>query len=117
MLDPDNLVKRHLKPVLAKAGIKQGGMHAFRHSNATIMDQNNVPLKIRQDRLGFREGHSQAVNVQENQVRPLAEQAIRYTSTKPRILRVTHSRKPLPSSKETVDSKSHFYGTPSLPGR
>ena len=52
MLEPDNLVKRHLKPVLEKAGIKQGGMHAFRHGNATIMDQNNVPMKIRQDRLG-----------------------------------------------------------------
>jgi len=52
MLNPDNLVKRHLKPVLAKAGITGGGMHAFRHGNATIMDQASAPLKIRQDRLG-----------------------------------------------------------------
>jgi integrase len=52
MLDPDNLVKRHLKPALAKAGIEEGGMHAFRHGNATILDQNNAPMKIRQDRLG-----------------------------------------------------------------
>jgi len=52
MLDPDNLVKRQLKPVLSKAGITRGGMHAFRHGNATIMDQNNVPMKIRQERLG-----------------------------------------------------------------
>ena len=52
LLHPDNLVKRHLKPVLVKAGIKQGGMHAFRHGNATMMDRLNVPMKIRQDRLG-----------------------------------------------------------------
>ena len=52
MLNPDNLVKRHLKPVLAKAGIAKGGMHAFRHGNATIMDQKNVPMAVRQSRLG-----------------------------------------------------------------
>jgi integrase len=27
-------------------------MHAFRHGNATITDRENVPMKIRQDRLG-----------------------------------------------------------------
>jgi integrase len=52
MLNPDNLVKRHLKPALKKLGIARGGMHAFRHGNATIMDHENVPMKIRQDRLG-----------------------------------------------------------------
>jgi integrase len=51
-LGSDNMVKRHLKPVLVKAGIKRGGMHAFRHGNATMMDRLNVPMKIRQDRLG-----------------------------------------------------------------
>ena len=34
------------------AGIKNGAMHAFRHGIATLMDQMNVPMKIRQDRLG-----------------------------------------------------------------
>lgn len=73
MLDPDNLVKRHLKPVLAKAGIKRGGMHAFRHGNATIMDQNNVPMKIRQDRLGHVDskttlGYTHAIGEDEKRV-------------------------------------------------
>jgi integrase len=52
MLNPDNLVKRHLKPALKQVGLERGGMHAFRHGNATIMDRENVPMKIRQDRLG-----------------------------------------------------------------
>lgn len=51
MLHPDNLVKRHLKPVVNALGLK-GGMHAFRHGNATMMDQLNIPMAVRQGRLG-----------------------------------------------------------------
>lgn len=50
-LDPDNFVKRELKPVLEKLGLK-GGTHAFRHGAATLMDELNVPMKVRQSRLG-----------------------------------------------------------------
>ena len=50
-LDPDNFVKRELKPVLEKLGLK-GGTHAFRHGAATLMDELNVPMKVRQARLG-----------------------------------------------------------------
>lgn len=50
-LHPDNFVKRELKPLLNALGL-EGGMHAFRHGNATWMDVNNVPMKVRQDRLG-----------------------------------------------------------------
>ena len=69
----DNLVKRHLKPVLAKAGITEGGMHAFRHGNATLMDQANVPMKIRQDRLGHVDpkttlGYTHAISEDEKRV-------------------------------------------------
>lgn len=54
----DDLVKRHLKPLLKQLGIKQGiegvGCHAFRHGNSTAMDSSavNAPLKVRQDRMG-----------------------------------------------------------------
>jgi integrase len=70
MLDPDNLVKRHLKPVLTKLGIKRGGMHAFRHGNATAIDLLNVPMKIRQGRLGHVEprttlGYTHAISEDE----------------------------------------------------
>jgi len=73
MLNPDNLVKRHLKPVLAKAGITEGGMHTFRRGNAPIMDQANVPMKIRQDRLGHIDpkttlGYTHAVSEDERRV-------------------------------------------------
>lgn len=50
-LDPDNFVKRHLKPAIASLGL-DGAAHAFRHGNATIMDGINAPLKTRQSRLG-----------------------------------------------------------------
>lgn len=50
-LDPDNFVKRELKPVLEKLGL-EGGTHAFRHGAATLMDELNVPMKVRQSRLG-----------------------------------------------------------------
>ena len=51
MLCPDELVKRHLKPVLEKLGVA-GGMHAFRHGNATELDRRGVPMAVRQSRLG-----------------------------------------------------------------
>lgn len=45
------LIKR-LHNVLKQLGIKKGGMHAFRHGNATIMGSLSVPLSVAQQRLG-----------------------------------------------------------------
>jgi integrase len=50
-LHTDNFVKRELKPIL-KALNLSGAMHAFRHGNATALDQLNAPMKVRQERLG-----------------------------------------------------------------
>jgi integrase len=50
--DSNLLVKRKLKPLLEKLGIRHGGLHAFRHGNATLMDRLGVPMKVRQQRLG-----------------------------------------------------------------
>jgi integrase len=50
-LEPDNFVKRHLKPILKNLGL-QGAAHAFRHGNATLLDSLRTPMKVRQDRLG-----------------------------------------------------------------
>ena len=50
-LEPDNFVKRHLKPVLRKLGLN-GGAHAFRHGNATLLDSLHAPMAVRQERLG-----------------------------------------------------------------
>jgi len=50
-LEPDNFVKRHLKPILKKLGLK-GAAHAFRHGNGTLLDSLRAPMKVRQDRLG-----------------------------------------------------------------
>lgn len=50
--DIDTLRKRNLYPLLKKLGIKRCGFHAFRHGNATVMDQEQVPIATRQNRLG-----------------------------------------------------------------
>ena len=44
-------MKRRLKPLLKKLGLK-GGLHAFRHGNATAQDALGVPLKSRMETLG-----------------------------------------------------------------
>lgn len=51
-LDANLLVKRKLYPLLDSLGIERGGLHAFRHTNSTLMDRLGVPLKLRQQRLG-----------------------------------------------------------------
>jgi integrase len=50
--DANLLVKRKLYPLLDSLGIERGGLHAFRHTNSTLMDRLAVPLKVRQQRLG-----------------------------------------------------------------
>lgn len=50
-----SLMANSLRPILEKLGIKpdkRAGLYAFRHGNATLMDELNVPLKVRQQRLG-----------------------------------------------------------------
>lgn len=53
--DANLLVKRKLYPLLDSLGIGRGGLHAFRHTNSTLMDRLGVPLKVRQQRLGHSE--------------------------------------------------------------
>jgi integrase len=50
--DANLVVKRKLYPLLDSLGIERGGLHAFRHTNSTLMDRLGVPLKVRQQRLG-----------------------------------------------------------------
>jgi integrase len=50
--DANLLLKRKLYPLLDSLGIGRGGLHAFRHTNSTLMDRLSVPLKVRQQRLG-----------------------------------------------------------------
>ena len=60
-LSMDNFRNRVLNPILGKLGIdkklnamgiKRCGNYAFRHMNATVMDEIGAPLKTRQHRLG-----------------------------------------------------------------
>jgi integrase len=50
--DANLLIKRKLRPLLRKLGIQECGLHAFRHANASLMDELSVPMKVRQQRLG-----------------------------------------------------------------
>jgi integrase len=50
-LHPDNFVARVITPVVKALGLK-GGLHAFRHSNATAQDALGVPIKTRMEILG-----------------------------------------------------------------
>jgi integrase len=51
-LRPNNILRRHFYPLLDRLGIPRGGFHSFRHASASFMDQLNVPMVIRQKRLG-----------------------------------------------------------------
>lgn len=48
----DHVVRNNLKPLLKQLGIKVAGAHAFRHLNASLMDELRTPDKVRQERLG-----------------------------------------------------------------
>jgi integrase len=53
--DMNLVVNRKLHPLLAKLGIQvpaRTGLHAFRHTNSSLMDRLSAPLKLRQQRLG-----------------------------------------------------------------
>jgi hypothetical protein len=47
--------KRKFHPLLKRLGIPQCGFHAFRHGNATLLDQIGAPMAVRLNRLGHAE--------------------------------------------------------------
>jgi integrase len=48
----DHVVRDRLKPLLKQLGIPAAGAHAFRHLNASLMDESRTPDKVRAERLG-----------------------------------------------------------------
>lgn len=50
--DHNFIRKRKLHPLCESLGIAPRGLHAFRHGQGTLLDQMNVPVKVRQQRLG-----------------------------------------------------------------
>jgi integrase len=52
MIEPYKYRKTILKTLCKKVGVKHFGFHALRHSGASIMDQNNVPIGAIQRILG-----------------------------------------------------------------
>jgi len=54
--DQNLIVKRKLHRLLSSLGIERCGLHAFRHTNGSLMDRLNAPMKVRQGRLGHAPG-------------------------------------------------------------
>lgn len=50
--------KRKFHPLLKKLNIPPCGFHAFRHGNATLLDQIGTPLAVRLNRLGHAEAQT-----------------------------------------------------------
>lgn len=49
----DNCINvRHLHPLLDSLQIPRAGFHAFRHASATLLDQMQISMKVRQTRMG-----------------------------------------------------------------
>lgn len=51
-LDAQNVVNRHFKPLLKRAGLPDIRFHNLRHTCATLMLSQGVNPKIAQERLG-----------------------------------------------------------------
>ena len=62
-LDRGNLVTWKLHPLLDSLGVKRCGLHAFRHTNGSLMDRLNTPMKVRQERLGHAPGSNVTMTV------------------------------------------------------
>ena len=41
----NNVLRKHLHPLLAKLGFHEGGMHGFRHGRVSFLVENNTPLR------------------------------------------------------------------------
>jgi integrase len=65
--------KRKFHALLGKLGIPQCGFHAFRHGNATLLDQIGAPMAVRLNRLGHAEaqttmGYTHVVTADERRI-------------------------------------------------
>jgi integrase len=65
--------KRKFHPLLRKLGIPKCGFHAFRHGNATLLDQLGAPMAVRQNRLGHADaqttmGYTHTVTADERKI-------------------------------------------------
>lgn len=58
-----NVLRANLHPLLQKLEIDRCGLHAFRHTNGSLMDRLNAPMKIRQERLGHAVGSDVTMRV------------------------------------------------------
>ena len=87
--DANLLVKRKLYPLLDSLRIERGGLHAFRHTNSTLMDRLGAPFKVRQQRLG----HSDVTLTLDTYTHPVSEDDVRLAEQLDGILRPNAPKK------------------------
>lgn len=51
-LEPSNVVSRSFKPLLERAGVTKITFHGLRHSCASLLGSQGVPIKVIQEVLG-----------------------------------------------------------------
>lgn len=62
-LDVSLFRQRKFKPLLKRLKLRDGGLHAFRHFNASLLSELRVPLKTIQERLGHASAGSLTLDV------------------------------------------------------
>jgi len=62
-IDRSHFVVYKLWPILDSLEIPRCGLHAFRHTNGSLMDQLGAPMKLRQERLGHAPGSNITMSV------------------------------------------------------
>ena len=93
-------MKRKLYPLLDSLGIARGGLHAFRHTNSTLMDRLRAPLKLRQQRLG----HSDVSLTLDAYTHVASEDDVRFAEQLDAILRPNAPKNERPESAFVANS-------------
>jgi len=102
-LDRGNVIRK-LHPLLDSLKIKRCGLHAFRHTNGSLMDRLQTPMKVRQERLGHAPGSDITMTVYTHTVseddRKIAEQLGEILA--PNGPKFSHEETPTIQHRETI---------------
>jgi integrase len=102
--DGRNIVKWKLQPILKVLNIPRCGLHAFRHTSATLMDSMQVPLRVRTDRLG----HSDALLTLNTYTHAIPAEDRRIANQIGELFRPTQSQSILPRDIATTAQKTFW---------
>jgi integrase len=99
--DANDIVRRKLHPLCEQLGIAPRGLHAFRHGQGTLLDQMNVPVKVRQQRLG----HASAELTLNTYTHAISSDERKFADDLGEILHANERKTEKPESGPTVNSR------------